>query len=283
VITTALLGALAASAAAAGDAYWAQRSAGMSESVADPAPIRAAVRAYAAALEEEPGDLETRWKLLRALHFEGEFATLEPAARRSLFDRARKLSDEGLWQLQSRIGEVLHELPPRRLRASVEAAGLDASEVARVYYWAAANWGSWSKEVGLLEAVRSGVANRLRVYLELVVVLEPEYEAGGAHRFLGALHARLPSVPLISGWVDREQAVPQLETALAIAPAEPSNRLLLGLTLLELEPAQRNRGLRVLAEVAETELRPERRVEDAVVIREAMRRLEREKEEDRST
>jgi hypothetical protein len=273
----------ATAAAAAGDDYWAQRSAGMTESAADPAPIRAAVRAYATALEEEPGDLEIRWKLLRALHFEGEFATLESGARRSLFDRGRWVSDEGLGQLQSRIGEDLHELPPRRLRASVEAAGLDASEVARLYYWAAANWGSWSKEVGLLEAVRSGVANRLRGYLEVVVVLEPEYEAGGAHRFLGTLHARLPSVPLISGWVDREQAVPQLETALAIAPAEPSNRLLLGLTLLQLEPAQRSRGLRVLAEVAETELRPERRVEDAVVVREAMRHLEREKEEDRST
>ncbi len=150
--------------------------------------------------------------------------------------------------------------------------------MSRLYYWAAANWGSWSKQVGLVDAVRSGVANRLRTYLSVAVVLEPEYEAGGAHRFLGTLHARLPSVPWISGWVNRSEAVLELEAALAIAPREPSNRLLLALTLLDLDPTQRTRALRLLSEVAAYEPRAERRVEDAVAIQEAALGLAREQD-----
>lgn len=271
-----LTAATAGPAAASGDLYWSQRARGMSEARADPQPVRTAIAAYQAALASDPDDLETFWKLLRALHFQGEFASQERDTRLQIFDRARALSEKGLEHLAGRAGAPLHEVEPGRLREVVAASGLDATEVARLYYWAAANWGSWSKDAGLVDAVRTGVANRLRSYLDVVISLEPEYEAGGAHRFLGTLHARLPRVPLLSGWVDRDRALPQLETALAIAPREPSNRLLLGLALLDLDPERRTQGLSVLAEVANLEPRPERRVEDAVVVREARRRLERE-------
>jgi tetratricopeptide (TPR) repeat protein len=262
--------------ARAGDAYWSDRAQGMQEARADPAPVEQAIRAYADALEADPRDLTARWKLMRALHFEGEFARLAPDARLGSFDRAIDIAEEGLGEIGDRAGAELHELDPRSLRETLAAADLDASGVARLYYWAAASWGSWSKEAGLLAAVRTGVANRLRAYLDVVVVLEPSYEGAGAHRFLGALHARLPRVPFLSGWVDRKRALPQLETALAIAPEEPSNRLLLGLTLLDLEPSQRREGLGVLSELAAFQPRAERRVEDSVVVLEARRRLERE-------
>jgi hypothetical protein len=262
--------------ARAGDAYWSDRARGMREARADPAPVQLAIRSYARALEADPSDLRSRWKLVRALHFEGEFARLAPDARRRSFDRAIDVAEEGLGKIDDQAGAELHELDQRRLRETLAAAGLDASGVARLYYWAAASWGSWSKEAGLLAAVRTGVANRLRAYLDVVVILEPSYEGAGAHRFLGALHARLPRVPFLSGWVDRGSALPQLETALSIAPDEPSNRLLLGLTLLDLEPSQRREGLGVLSEVAAFQPRVERRVEDSVVVLEARRRLERE-------
>ncbi|NIV77066.1 MAG: hypothetical protein GWN37_20200, partial [Gammaproteobacteria bacterium] len=78
-----------------------------------------------------------------------------------------KVANEGLRRLAARGGSLPHELPLDRLAAHLEATALERQNVSRLYYWAAANWGSWSKQVGLVDAVRNGVANRLRTYLSV--------------------------------------------------------------------------------------------------------------------
>ena len=124
--------------------------------------------------------------------------------------------------------------------------------------------------------MRRGVANRIRDYTIVVLTLEPEYEEGGGHRMMGALHARLPRVPFVSGWVDRSKALPHVERALAIAPEHPGNHLLLALTLLDLHPERRAEALAVLEEVSALEPRAASEVEDLAVRWEARERLEEE-------
>src|SRR5512134_3499935 len=63
------------------DRAWAQRAEGALEGRAAAGPITEALRAYEAAVAADPASLEARWKLLRALHFHGDFATPDPAAR----------------------------------------------------------------------------------------------------------------------------------------------------------------------------------------------------------
>jgi len=258
-----------------GDSAWASRAEGESEGRPQPGPILEATRSYERALAASPGSLEARWKLLRALHFAGDFAAQEAQERRAIFDRAREASEEGLELLADRIGSGarLEETEPEAIRVRLEATDVAPSDVARLYFWAAINWGAWSQDVGLLQAVRQGVVNRLHRYTKIAIALEPEYDEGGALRLLGRLHAELPRVPFVSGWVDRGQAIPLIERAYALAPANPGNRLLLALTLLDLAPERRGEALVLLDQVGRLTPRPSMRIEDLAMRREARERL----------
>ena len=79
----------------------------------------------------------------------------------------------------------------------------------------------------------------------MTLQLEPGYDAGGPYRLLGRLHARLPRVPLFSGWVDRSKALPLVEAGYALAPWHPGNRLVVAITLEELAPERAAQPLSV--------------------------------------
>ena len=264
---------------ARGDAAYLRRAEGGADGRAARERIGEAIRAYEETVAADPRSLEARWKLLRALHFEADFATDEAEAKRRILDRARILSDEGVALLAERIGagDRLHELPTEALQERLARAAESPSDVAAFYFWSAINWAAWSQVSGLLDAVRRGVAGRLHEYALLVLALEPEYEDGGAHRLLSALHARLPRVPFLSGWVDRSRALPHAERALAIAPEHPGNQLLVAITLLDLHPERRGQALSALERVSALQPRPAMEVEDLAVRQEARERLERER------
>jgi tetratricopeptide (TPR) repeat protein len=264
---------------ARGDAAWARRAEGERDGRPLPGPIREATEAYEAAMAARPDDLEARWKLLRAFHFAGDFTGKGKKQRREIFERARGISEASLERVARDIGsgERLEFADPETLGDRLEAADIRTTDVARLYFWAAINWGAWSRSVGLLGAVRRGVANRLHRYTALAVALEPGYEEGGPLRLLGSLHAELPRVPLLSGWVDRSQAIPLIESAYAMAPENPGNRLLLALALLELAPERRGEALDLLEQVEGLTPRPSMRIEDLTMREQAARRLERER------
>jgi hypothetical protein len=279
VVLTALVGVgslgAVADEVARGDSAWARRAEGEREGRPLPGPILEAVRSYESALSARPESLEVRWKLLRALHFAGDFASQDREEKRRIFDRARDVSETGLALLADRVGSGvrLDEMDPDAIGRVLEAADIPPSDVARLYFWSAINWGTWSRNAGLLHAVRQGVANRLHRYTLVTIALEPEYEEGGAFRLLGSLHAQLPRVPFVSGWVDRDQSVPLVERAYVMAPAHPGNRLLLALTLLDLAPERRSEALDLLKQVEGLTPHPSMRIEELAMRKQARERL----------
>ena len=91
-------------------------------------------------------------------------------------------------------------------------------------------------------------------------------------RLLGRLHATLPRVPFLTGWVDRGQALPELDRALAVAPDFPGNHLMRALTLLDLEPDRRAEARTLLERVAALEPEPDQVVEQ-LAMRETAREI----------
>jgi hypothetical protein len=123
------------------------------------------------------------------------------------------------------------------------------------------------------------VAKRLYRHTATAALLEPDYDEGGPLRLLGSLHAQLPKVPFLTGWVDRDEALPLVNRAFEMFPDNPGNQLLLATTLLELEPDREGEAVALLESVASLEPRPSMLVEDLAMQRQARERLDRIAEE----
>ncbi len=254
---------------AEGDAAWERRAEGQSEGRAAAVPIESAIAAYEAALAASPDSLEARWKLARALFYLGEHVLRDRDARLEVFLRGRELGEEGLEQLG---GEAILELNASELRERIDA---DPTEAAEVLFWSAAHWGLWGRTRGKLASAREGVGSKVRDRAQASVWLDPKIENGGGHRILGRLHTEAPKIPFVTGWIDRETAVAELETCLEIAPDDLTTRYYLGEALVEFEPRRREEGLDLLREVVASEPHPGWLLEEMQAIREARALLER--------
>lgn len=258
------------------DAAWARRAEGHRGARARSGPIHEAIAAARAALASDPLSIAARWRLLRAVHFEGMYVAGDATARRAIFDRALPLARRSVAVLDQRLGRSggltsLLEAPHgvaesaatgRAMRVALRRADLDAGDAARLYLWAAEVSASWMGIHVHIDSESAGVAKRLYRDARVVCVLQPDLEGGASFRLLARLHARFPKQPLLSTWVDRDLAVPYAERARAIAPADPANRLALGLTLLILAPARRVEAVSLLRQVASLHPAPKRLVEE---------------------
>ena len=258
-------------------AYAARGAANDGRGRAEPRWIQVAIAAYEQVLIENPEDLEARWKAMAALFFAGDFAELDKKAAHVFFERGRSLGEEGMRLLHERLGLRLDlsELDAAEIRATVPADL--RSDVGRLYFWAAINWGAWTREEGFLQIVTQGVARRIRDYARVSLALDPSIYRGGNQRLLAHMHANLPRVPFVSGWVDRGKAIEFAEQAVAVQPEDLGNRAILGLVLLEAAPGRRAEALAILRNVAVATPRDELIVEDQatqVMVRERLQREE---------
>jgi tetratricopeptide (TPR) repeat protein len=260
-----------ADALARGDAAWARRAEGHGAGRAAAGPIGEAIAAYEEAVRASPASLEARWKLLRALYFEGDFVAADAAAKRQVFDRGRRAFEAALDLLAARAGgrELLEEMPA----AEVARRFVGSTEVARLYFWGAVHWGLWAEAFGKIAAARQGVGGRLLRYSQIVVALDPLYDDAGGHRLLGRLHAEAPRIPFFTGWVDRDLAIAELTRAVEEGPADPFNRVYLADALLNHAPSRRAEALALLRQAAAAEPRPDELVEDTTALNLARSRL----------
>ena len=247
-----------------GDRAWALRAETSVEERARPDQIETAIRAYRATLESDGDSIAAAWKLLRAYHYAIDFTTLDEEGQEVHLDQAIALVETSLARFD--IGE-----------ANKAATPSAAADQARLYFWSAIAWGARAQRVGLLTIVREGVATRMHDYAERALALDPSVDRGGPLRLLSRLHATLPRVPFVSGWVDRDYALPLAEQAFALDPAHPGNRLVLALALLE-APAQGGsdreaEAMDLLRGISDMPPRTEALVEDLAVRRQAAEEL----------
>jgi hypothetical protein len=260
-----------------GDRAWARRAEGQLDGRAAPGPIGAAIDAYEAAVADEPRSLEASWKLLRALRFSASFATGDVATMRGTYDLARGESERAFALLAEHLGDEnrFRSATPDELRAHL--APDDVRNAARLYFWAAVNLGEWSRIAGLVEAVRADVPNTLRDYAQRSLALDPDVEQGGALRLLSRLHAEVPHLPFLFDWVDRAQAVPLAERAVARYPQHPGNLYVLGLAILDTAPERKADALASLERTAALVPRSSHLVEDTALRNAARERLQKER------
>jgi tetratricopeptide (TPR) repeat protein len=222
---------------AAGDAAWARRAEGHQGARAVPGPVDEAIAAYERAVKEQPDRLEGSWKLLRALHYKGDFTTDSNDAKQKIFARGKEIAEAGIDRLAKRTSgsrEKLDALTPAQAAKAVAAV----PEAKPLFLWSAVHWGLWGDVFGRLAAARQGVGDKVRRYAEILIALDERYEDAAGHRVLGRLHTLAPKVPFVTGWVDRDKAVSELRRAVALGPDNFDNHVFLAEALFEYQPAK---------------------------------------------
>src|SRR3954453_3129082 len=222
---------------AAGDAAWARRAEGHPGARALPGPVDEAIAQYERAVREKPDRLEGAWKLLRTLHYKGDFTTGSSNAKQKVFPRGKEVAEAGIDRLAKRVAggrQKLDALSPAQAAKAV--AGVP--EAKPLFLCSAVHWGLWGDVFGRLAAARQGVGDRVRRYSEILIALDERYEDAAGHRILGRLHTLAPKVPFVTGWVDRDKAVAELRRAVALGPDSFDNHVFLAEALFEFQPAK---------------------------------------------
>jgi hypothetical protein len=243
------------------DRLWALRAEGSTGGHARAAAIDPVIAASRAALAQEPGSVAARGRLMRALYFKGEHVADDTAAKREIFDEGRKAAEEALGLLRrdasKSSGKDLSKATPVELAPWLKgrADAVDAFE------WAAADWGKWSLAFGKMAAVKQGAAAKIRDYAQAVILLDPAYDAGAGYRILGRLHHQTPSVPFLTGWASRAEALKNLRLAVAAGPRNFLGRQFLAEAVWDYESDKRAEARALMQALVDEAPQPEWLVE----------------------
>lgn len=234
---------------------------------AAPEAIDAAISAWERGLEQDPDDVELRLCLVEALYFKGQFASADARETKRLFTHAAELAEGTARLVDSR---ALGGERPSSLSASERAASLrSVPHAADAHFWAAIGWGLWAMSHSKAASGFKGVAKKIRDHAELLIEIDPDHADGGGYRLLGKLHADTPRVALFTGFVDPGRGIDLLERANEVSTDDPRNPLFLAQALLEHAPERRDEALALLRDVVARTPRPDHRLEQEEMIRQA--------------
>lgn len=122
----------------------------------------------------------------------------------SLYRQALKLdprSFDGLWRMARAHARLADHDQARQHKGGIHGKrGYDYAFMAigvrprRVegHYWAAICVGEYGRDMGMLTALRKGMASKFLRYVKAAVRLDPAYDDGGPYRVLGTYHHMLP-------------------------------------------------------------------------------------------
>ncbi len=264
---------------AEGDRHWELRAEGSQGSRAATGEIDLAISDYRKALEADPPSLAARWRLMRALYFKGEYATGDRKEKQKIFDEGRKVGEEVLQRIRqqatARSGKSMERAGPLELAPLLK----ESSDAIGCFFWSAANWGGWALAYGKLAAARQGVAGKIRDLAMAVSRMAPDYEEGGGFRILGRLHHQTPSIPFITGWASKKEAVRFLRQASERGPRNFLNRLFLAEALWDQDRNSRDEAIRIVEALAADPPRPEHLVEERKAVEQAKALLKESKKE----
>ncbi len=243
------------------DRLWALRAEGSAGGHARAAAIDPVITACRAALAQEPGSVAARGRLMRALYFKGEYVADDVTEKRLIFDEGRKAAEEALEILRGDVSKAGSKDVAKASPVELAPRLKGRTDAVDAFLWAAADWGKWSLAFGKMAAVKQGAAAKIRDYAQAVVLLDPAYDGGGGYRILGRLHHQTPSVPFLTGWASRSEALKNLRLAVAAGPRNFVGRQFLAEALWDYESDKRAEARALMQALIEEAPQPDELVE----------------------
>ncbi len=233
------------------DAAWAGRAEGGHGGRARVTPVRKVLSLLRAELSEQPHSIEARWRVMRALYFAGEYASAGPAEAKGCCLEATRVADDCFLQLRMKATEDSSRDFSRATPVDLVPRFAGDPEAASAFEWGGVAWGMYALAEGIFAAAREGAAARIRDCAEAVIRLAPALDDAAGDRMLGRLHHKTPSIPLITGWISKTEAIRHLRKAVAVAPSSLVNRLFLAEALRDLDLSGRDEAIAIAERVVE--------------------------------
>ena len=252
----------ASEALAEADRLWAARGEGAESGQVSPARIDAVLAACRRAIELDPESLEGRWRLMRAFYFKGEHTTRVPDEQKRIFDEGKKAGEEAIALIRRKVAAATGRATEKESPVALAPAAKAIPGAAPTFLWAGINWGKWALLYGKMAAARQGVAVRIRDDAQAVILIDPGFEEGAGYRLLGRVHHQTPSIPFITGWASRSEALKSLKLAMETGPKHFYNRLYWAEALWDYESDRRAEARRILEALVAEAPSPDYAVED---------------------
>ncbi len=269
---TAILLLLAATATAQvpeGDQHWAARADGHQGGHAQAAHVDAAIAAYEKAIAQNPNDLETRGKLLRAIRFKGAYVAAAGEAKKAVYAQGKKSGEEALAVVDKLLAAKGISSPSKATEKQVADAARAIPGAGEVFLWDSVNWGEWALAYGKMAAVREGAADRIKREATIAMLIDPKLEGGAPARVLGRLHDETPRVPFLTGWASSKEAVRLLTESLKIDPANKITKVFLAEAMVDNDGDTKPAAIAILRDVVKAPNDPNYEVEQAAATADA--------------
>lgn len=92
-----------------------------------------------------------------------------------------------------------------------------------ILMWYLANFSKYGESLGIVSSAKNGLADKVKLYTEKLIALNPKFNDGAGYKILGVLNYKVPHIPLIISWPSKIKAEEYLKKALAINSKSISN------------------------------------------------------------
>ena len=232
-----------------GDTHWAARAEGHQGGRAQAGHIDAAIAAYQKAVAQNANDLESRWKLLRAIRFKGAYVATTNEAKKPVYALGKKAGEEAIAVVDKLLAAKGVSSPSKATEKQIADAARAIPGAGEVFLWDSVNWGEWALAYGKMAAVREGAADRIRREATIAMLIDPKLEGGAPARVLGRLHDQTPRVPFLTGWASSKEAVRFLNESLKIDPPNKITKVFLAEAMVSQDSDTRPAAIAILRDV----------------------------------
>ncbi len=152
----------------------------------DQAELEKSLKLFEEVANQDPGDLETMIYLCRGYYFLADGHLTDNEKKKSTWETGTAWGERALATNAAFRKKVKDE--GKKIEEALDT--LTAAEAPAIY-WTASNLGKWARLSGLPTML--GNKNRIRLMIERVEKLQPDYFYGAVPRYWGAYYAVAPS------------------------------------------------------------------------------------------
>lgn len=93
----------------------------------------------------------------------------------------------------------------------------------KILMWYIANFSKYGEAIGITSAVKNGLAEKIKYYVEKLIKIDPKYDDGAGYKIFGVINYKVPYIPLFLTWPSHKNAEIYLKKALSVNNKSISN------------------------------------------------------------